>query len=63
MDLNYLALGKAVIPSKASTGPWDWEKAYEMPNFGIVGTLSAIASWLAAKFTQPTVPALRAAHA
>lgn len=63
MDIRALALASTIVPRKANTGPWDWEAACEMPNLGIVDTVTAVASWLAAKFTVPTVPALRAAHA
>jgi hypothetical protein len=63
MDIRDLAFVYAAMPAKANAGPWDWEAAYELPNFGIASAFAAVASWLAAKFTRPTVLALRAAHA
>lgn len=63
MDIRDLALASTIVPRKASTGPWDWEAACKMPNLGIVDTCTAVASWLASKFTVPTIPALRVAHA
>jgi hypothetical protein len=65
MDIRDLALATALTKpvTKPNAGPWDWEAAYTMPNLGLASTFAAVASWLASKFTRPTVPALRAAHA
>jgi hypothetical protein len=61
MDHRFLALAKTLTQPvvKPNVGPWDWEAAFHTPNFGI----AAAASWLASKFTRPTVRALRALHA
>ena len=65
MDIRDLALATALTKpvTKPNAGPWDWEAAYQLPKLGIAKVVTAAASWLASKFTRPTVPALRAAHA
>jgi hypothetical protein len=63
MEIRDLALVQVVPTEKASAGPWDWEADYQLPTVGIVAAIAAAASWVASKFTRPTAPALRAAHA